>query len=99
MRIMFEKLYGIYLGGTTRMCFVQFLEHDPYDMYIGMHYCNIRDFLRDFYTTKYYNKHVLKRSHRVWLFIQYQIQEELESSIPTKRAATEFFIMYFVKVL
>ena len=30
MRIMFEKLYGIYLGGTTQMCFVQFLEHDLY---------------------------------------------------------------------
>ena len=30
MRIMFKKLYGIYLGGTTRMCFVQFLEHDPH---------------------------------------------------------------------
>ena len=30
MRIMFEKLYGIYLGGTTRMFFIQFLEHDPY---------------------------------------------------------------------
>ena len=28
MWIMFEKLYGIYSGGTTRMCFVQFLEHD-----------------------------------------------------------------------
>ena len=30
MQIMFKKLYGTYLGGTTRMCFVQFLEHDPY---------------------------------------------------------------------
>ena len=30
MRIMFEKLYGKYSGGTTQMCFVQFLEHDPY---------------------------------------------------------------------
>ena len=30
MQIMFEKLYGIYLGGTTQMCFVQFFEHDLY---------------------------------------------------------------------
>ena len=30
MWIMFEKLYEIYLGGTTQMCFVQFHEHDPY---------------------------------------------------------------------
>ena len=29
MQIMFEKLYGTYLGSTTQMCFVQFLEHDP----------------------------------------------------------------------
>ena len=28
MRIMFEKLYRIYSGGTTQMCFVQFLKHD-----------------------------------------------------------------------
>ena len=28
MWIMFEKLYGTYSGGTTRMCFIQFLEHD-----------------------------------------------------------------------
>ena len=28
MQIMFEKLYGTYLSGTTRMCSVQFLEHD-----------------------------------------------------------------------
>ena len=27
---MFEKLYGTYLGGTTRMCFVQFLKYDPH---------------------------------------------------------------------
>ena len=30
MQIMFEKLYRTYLGGTTQMCLVQFLEHDPY---------------------------------------------------------------------
>ena len=30
MQIMFEKLYGIYLGGTTRMCFIQFFEHDAH---------------------------------------------------------------------
>ena len=27
---MFEKLYGTYLGGTTQMCSIQFLEHDPH---------------------------------------------------------------------
>ena len=25
---MFEKLYGTNSGGTTRMCSIQFLEHD-----------------------------------------------------------------------
>ena len=30
MRIMVEKLFRTYSGGTTQMCFVQFLEHDPY---------------------------------------------------------------------
>ena len=30
MRIMFKKLYGTYSGGTTRMCFMQFLEHNLY---------------------------------------------------------------------
>ena len=30
MQIMFEKLYGTHLGGTARMCFVQFLKHDPH---------------------------------------------------------------------
>ena len=29
-QIMFEKLYGTYLGGTTLMCSVQFLKHDPH---------------------------------------------------------------------
>ena len=28
MWIMFEKLYGTHSDGTTRMCSVQFLEHD-----------------------------------------------------------------------
>ena len=27
---MFEKLYGTHSGGTTRMCSIQFLEHDPH---------------------------------------------------------------------
>ena len=30
MQIMFEKLYGTYSGGTTQMCSVQFLKHDPH---------------------------------------------------------------------
>ena len=30
MWIMFEKLYRIYSGGTTQICFIQFLEHNPY---------------------------------------------------------------------
>ena len=28
IRIMFEKLYGTYSGGTTQICFVQFLKYD-----------------------------------------------------------------------
>ena len=30
MQILFKKLYGTYSGGTTQMCFVQFLEQDPH---------------------------------------------------------------------
>ena len=30
MRIMFEKLYRTHWDGTTQMCSVQFLEHDPH---------------------------------------------------------------------
>ena len=30
MQIMFKKLYRTYLGGTTQMCPVQFLKHDPH---------------------------------------------------------------------
>ena len=30
MWILLEKLYRTYLGGTTRMCFIQFLEQDPH---------------------------------------------------------------------
>ena len=30
MWIMFEKLYRIYVGSTTWMCFIQFLKHDPH---------------------------------------------------------------------
>ena len=30
MQIMFEKLYRTYSGGTTQMCSVQFLKHDPH---------------------------------------------------------------------
>ena len=28
MQVMIEKLYGTYLGDTTRMCFIQFLKYD-----------------------------------------------------------------------
>ena len=28
MWIMFKKLYRTYSGGTTQICFIQFLEHD-----------------------------------------------------------------------
>ena len=28
MQILFEKLYGTYLGGTTQMCFIQYLKQD-----------------------------------------------------------------------
>ena len=30
MWIMFEKLHRTYSGDTTRMCSIQFLEHDPH---------------------------------------------------------------------
>ena len=30
MQIIFEKLYGIHLGGTTQMCSIQFLKQDPH---------------------------------------------------------------------
>ena len=30
MQIMFEKLYRTHSGSATRICSIQFLEHDPY---------------------------------------------------------------------
>ena len=30
MWILFEKIYKTYLGGTTQICFVQFLKQDPH---------------------------------------------------------------------
>ena len=59
-------------------------------MYISTCYYEIRDFYIR-HTMRYYNKYVLKRSHRTWLFIQYKIQLDPVASILTIMPTQECF--------